>query len=60
MTRHGGVNNLGVIFKILPDGTGFNTLLDFDGAATGETPQGDLTLVGTTLYGMTLAGVTAS
>lgn len=56
MTSAGGVNNLGTIFKILPDGTGFLKLLDFNGTANGSAPSGSLISDGTFLYGMTSAG----
>lgn len=38
MTKNGGINNKGTIFKIMPDGTGYVKLLDFDGATTGQYP----------------------
>ena len=58
MTVNGGVNNLGVIFKILPDGTGYTKLLDFAGPSNGKNPFGSLISVGTFLYGMTKGGGT--
>ncbi len=58
MTETGGTNNLGVIFKIKPDGTGFVKLLDFAGVTNGRGPQGSLLLDGTSLYGMTAFGGT--
>ena len=58
MTRQGGINDLGTIFKILPDGTGYVKLLDFAGATNGEYPEGTLFSDGTFLYGMTLSGGT--
>ena len=42
MTANGGANSDGVIFKILPDGTSYNKLLDFSGAANGQNPFGSL------------------
>lgn len=60
MTLIGGTNNLGAIFKILKDGTGYTKLLDFTGTANGSHPYGDLLLIGTTLYGMASAGGSAS
>ena len=33
MTREGSINDDGIIFKIMPDGTGFVELLDFTGSA---------------------------
>lgn len=58
MTSEGGANTLGTIFKIKPDGTGYLKLLDFDGAAKGSYPQGDLISDGTYLYGLTRLGGT--
>jgi uncharacterized repeat protein (TIGR03803 family) len=56
MTYDGGANNVGVIFKIKPDGTNFSKLLDFVFTAYGDGPAGDLFYDGTFLYGMTTAG----
>ncbi len=56
MTGYGGVNNMGIIFKIKPDGTGYSKLIDFDGSAYGRWPLGSLTSDGTFLYGMTNFG----
>ncbi|MES2836019.1 MAG: choice-of-anchor tandem repeat GloVer-containing protein [Bacteroidota bacterium] len=58
MTRYGGTNGFGTLFKISPDGSGFAKLLDFDGAANGKTPPGSLISDGTFLYGMTVQGGT--
>jgi uncharacterized repeat protein (TIGR03803 family) len=58
MTRTGGANNLGTIFKINPDGTGYTKLLDFAGASNGSVPRGSLISDGTSLYGMTTGGGT--
>jgi uncharacterized repeat protein (TIGR03803 family) len=55
-TSEGGVNNLGVLFKIKPDGTSFSKLLDFSGVSNGQNPNGSLISDGTFLYGMTLKG----
>ena len=57
LTKYGGLNNLGVIFRIKTDGSGFTKLLDFDGIAKGSYPWGSL-ILGTdgSLYGTTLAG----
>ena len=63
MTSLGGksfiINNdtvqFGVIFKINTDGSGFDTLMNFNGI-NGANPNGGLTLYGDTLYGMTKAG----
>lgn len=56
MTEGGGANDIGTIFKIMPDGTGYLKLLDFNGTANGSGPAGDLVSDGTFLYGMTPAG----
>lgn len=55
MTPSGGPNNLGVLFKIKKDGTGYQKLLDFDGT-NGGIPYGNLISDGTFLYGMTSLG----
>ncbi len=55
-TRHGGANDLGTIFKIKPDGSGYINLLSFSGVANGGEPYGDLFYDGTFLYGTTLSG----
>ena len=52
----GGAND-GVLFRVKPDGTGFDTLLNFTGA-NGDTPQGSLISDGTYLYGTTYSGGT--
>lgn len=56
MTTIGGVNGEGTIFKIMPDGTGFTKLLDFNGPTTGRFPKGSLIIDGVNLYGMTKNG----
>jgi uncharacterized repeat protein (TIGR03803 family) len=55
-TGAGGTSNLGVVFKINPDGSGFSVLKNFFGS-DGATPQAGLTL-GTNgmLYGTTYSG----
>jgi uncharacterized repeat protein (TIGR03803 family) len=58
MTQYGGVNNLGTLYKINQDGTGFVKLLDFDGTTNGSLPKGSLISDGTYLYGMTSNGGT--
>ncbi|MDP1622808.1 MAG: T9SS type A sorting domain-containing protein [Bacteroidales bacterium] len=58
MTEYGGINNIGTIFKVMPDGTGYVKLLDFNGATNGSSPQGSLISDGTYLYGMTSLGGT--
>ena len=56
MTRGGGLNANGVIFKIKPDGTGYSTLFDFNASSTGSFPFGSLISDGIHLYGMTTSG----
>jgi uncharacterized repeat protein (TIGR03803 family) len=56
MARYGGANDMGCIFKINTDGTGYTQLLDFSGANDGEYPHGSLTLAGGKLYGMAIQG----
>jgi len=60
MTYSGGANNLGTVFKIMPNGTGYLNLLDFAGATNGRYPRGSLISDGTFLYGMTYMGGTNS
>src|SRR5258706_9602617 len=56
MTSDGGANQLGTLYKIKPDGTGFVNLLDFDGTNNGSSPYGSLFFDGAFLYGMTSQG----
>lgn len=58
MTSEGGVNDVGVIYKVKPDGTGFMKLMDFAGVVNGGGPFGSLISDGTYLYGMTYGGGT--
>ena len=44
----------GSIFRINADGTGYQVLYNFGTGNNGANPQGDLTVSGSTLYGMTL------
>jgi uncharacterized repeat protein (TIGR03803 family) len=60
MTVNGGANNLGTIFKVMPDGTGYIKLLDFAGTTNGSNPWGSLITDGTFLYGMTFGGGSSS
>ena len=60
MAFQGGNNNIGDVFKIKTDGTEFNKLLDFAGAANGANPYGSFISDGTFLYGMTEQGGTNS
>jgi uncharacterized repeat protein (TIGR03803 family) len=56
MTSEGGANNYGTIFKIKPDGTGYQKLLDFDETTSGRNPMGSLILEAGSLYGMSSQG----
>jgi uncharacterized repeat protein (TIGR03803 family) len=58
MTFGGGTNNNGVIFKLMPNGSGYTRLFDFSGTTSGNSPWGSLISDGTFLYGMTAAGGT--
>ena len=60
MTASGGTNGLGTIFKLMPDGTGYVSLMDFAGSTNGQFPEGPLISDGTFLYGVTPAGGTAN
>lgn len=60
MTYLGGVSNSGTIFKILPDGSGYVKLWDFDSGTDGNHPRGSLIFDGTFLYGMTEFGGASS
>ena len=54
----GGAGNVGAVFSVGTDGSDFQNLVSFTnngGTAMGVEPAGDLTLVGTTLFG-TVAG----
>jgi uncharacterized repeat protein (TIGR03803 family) len=55
-TNNGGTSNMGVVFKIKTDGTGYLKLLDFNGANGSYSAGGSLYYDGTFLYGMTSAG----
>ena len=58
MTERGGINNMGVVFKIKPDGSSYTKLLDFAGTSNGTGPMGSLISDGTFLYGITQLGGT--
>ncbi len=51
-TQGGNPGGYGTLFKIMPDGTGYFKILDFDGTTTGYRPSGSLIFDGTFLYGM--------
>ena len=55
-TEFGGSGNNGTAFKILPDGTGFTRLINFNGISNGRNPKGSLISDGIFLYGMTYGG----
>jgi uncharacterized repeat protein (TIGR03803 family) len=57
-TSEGGTNNKGTVFKIMPNGTGYMRLLDFDGTINGRYPTGDVVSDGTYLFCMTQYGGT--
>jgi uncharacterized repeat protein (TIGR03803 family) len=54
----GGAYNVGNIFSLGIDGSGYQDLHDFTGGADGGTPCGDFTMSGGTLFGMTVGGGT--
>ncbi len=59
MTAYGGSGGIGTLFSVGTNGSGFQNLLSFSGsggAYPGWSPFGNLTLSGTTLYGMTQIG----
>lgn len=62
MARDGsGGSGKGTIFKLNTDGTNFTVLHTFaGGSGDGQTPYGSLTLIGSSLYGMTSAGGASS
>jgi uncharacterized repeat protein (TIGR03803 family) len=55
MTYAGGSNDMGTVFKIKTDGSGYVKLLDFTGL-NGSLPKGSLILDRNVLYGMTSEG----
>ena len=57
-TQVGGTDNLGTIFKMLPNGNSFSTLVHFDGTNMGSAPSGDLLVENGFVYGMTNSGGT--
>ncbi len=57
VTTTGGASNYGIIFKIMPDGTNYTKLYDFDGINSGQAPSFEKLLIdGNYLYGMTEGG----
>jgi uncharacterized repeat protein (TIGR03803 family) len=61
MTQQGGTANLGVVYRMNADGTGFQVVHSFTGTATdGQTPSySALVVSGGSVYGMTPGGGTA-
>jgi len=55
-TSSGGSSNLGTVFMLNTDGTGYAVLKSFAGASEGAKPVGGLALSGNVLYGTTEAG----
>lgn len=57
MTMSGGANNLGTIFQMGVNGSGFQIVHNFNGAANdGASPCGSLIVSNSVLYGMTSGG----
>lgn len=53
----GGLGDKGVVFRLNKDGTDYRILHQFPGSgADGVRPQSALTLIGSTLYGVTIGG----
>jgi uncharacterized repeat protein (TIGR03803 family) len=61
-TVQGGTANAGTVYKVNADGTGFTVLHSFTGIAGGDgaTPQGQVIVAGSTLYGLTSVGGSAN
>jgi uncharacterized repeat protein (TIGR03803 family) len=59
MTKTGGINDKGTVFKIKQDGSMYAKLFDFD-SINGANPMGSLFSDGTFLYGMARNGGTAN
>lgn len=56
VTRSGGSNGFGTVFKIRTDGSGYSIIRHFEGSPDGDGPSGTLVLDGNTLYGETGGG----
>ena len=57
MTLSGGTNQLGVLFSLQKNGSGYTTLHQFTGGVSdGSNPFGGVTVSGSMLYGMTYQG----
>ncbi len=59
MTRVGGTNNLGTVFKIKISDNAYTKILDFVGTLNGSYPTGSLISDGAYLYGLTSNGGTS-
>jgi uncharacterized repeat protein (TIGR03803 family) len=55
LTAQGGTSNVGTVFRMNTDGTGYTVLKNF-GGADGASPSGTLIATSTELYGLTSAG----
>ncbi len=55
-TPYGGTYDNGVMFKMMPDGSGYAKLFDFQSNVTGSQPSGHFISDGTYLYATTAAG----
>jgi gliding motility-associated-like protein len=60
MTSQGGASGFGTVFKINPDGSGYDDLYDFIGGTDGREPYGAVISDGTYLYGLTYFGGTSN
>lgn len=58
-TGTGGVNGIGSLFKVKPDGTDYQQLFSFNGT-NGQQPMDNLVILGEYIYGMTMFGGTNS
>ena len=54
-TGTGGVNDIGSVFKVKPDGTEYQQLFSFNGN-NGQQPMDNLVILGDYIYGMTMFG----
>ena len=59
-TSAGGSFNVGTLYRVAKDGTGFTTVYHFGGGDSGRLPAAGLALGGTDLFGTTSAGGTAN
>jgi uncharacterized repeat protein (TIGR03803 family) len=54
--QFGGGSDMGTVFSINTDGTGFTTLHEFEGGSDGRRPKAGLVLSNNTLYGTAIRG----